>query len=104
MGCSVAVEKTIIADPCTGIQSYIDNSSVNVFPNPSSGQFEITSENADIKSVEVYDMLGEKVYSSQISNLKSQISLDLSDKSAGIYFLRLKTNKGTSVTKIVISK
>jgi hypothetical protein len=74
---------------------------VSVYPNPSNGIFTIQSseENA---TVEVYTMLGEKISSCQMVSGKTDI--DLSSRQAGIYLLKIKTNKGIVMKKIAILK
>ena len=64
---------------------------VNVYPNPSHGVFiiEMNSEQLKVNSeVEVYNMLGEKVYS-QYSLPNTKYSIDLSNQPAGIYLYRI---------------
>jgi hypothetical protein len=72
-----------------------------ISPNPTSGAFEVRSEKLRVESVEIYNMMGEKVYSSIINSQSSIINLDAPN---GVYFLQLKTSEGTAVKKIVISK
>jgi PKD repeat protein len=71
--------------------------SVNIFPNPSKSIFHI-SISEKISSLEVYDILGNKIYeTSVLQNL-----LDLSGKSKGIYFLHLKHDSKTVIFEKLI--
>ncbi len=80
-------------------ESYFENI-VNVYPNPSNGKFEVRSETSEVKGLEVYNVYGEKLYAEQLFYPKSIIlNLNLSD---GIYFLRIISDKGIAVKKIVI--
>lgn len=67
---------------------------LNVYPNPSSGLFnlQVKSGEPKPKSLEVYNVLGEKVYSSQLSTLTSQFTIDLSNQPAGVYLYILANN------------
>jgi hypothetical protein len=65
---------------------------LRIFPNPNNGIFQIgiSNEQLIIKStVEIYNMLGERVYSKQFSTFNFQLSIDLSDQPAGIYLYRV---------------
>jgi hypothetical protein len=73
----------------------------NIFPNPTTGKFTVAAGNSQYK-MEIYNMMGEKVYSS-IANTPTTI--DLSDNYNGIYFLRLTDEKGTTQSqKLILAK
>lgn len=63
-------------------------SSINVFPNPTSGivQIEFTAPRAD--KITVFKLSGEQVLSIHPGNGK-KISIDLSNESSGIYLLEM---------------
>ena len=75
--------------------------SLSAYPNPATNEIRIESSEFKIQSVEIYNVLGEKVFQSQISNLKSQISLDISKLNSGIYFVSVGTNEGKVVRKLI---
>ncbi|MFH1005804.1 MAG: T9SS type A sorting domain-containing protein, partial [Bacteroidota bacterium] len=83
-----------------GINELSLENTVSIYPNPTTGKFQVSSSVFQIKEVEVYNMYGEKTYSQQNLNLNS-LTLDLQN---GIYFLQLKTEQGTINKKIVIQK
>ncbi len=72
---------------------------VEIYPNPSSGNFEILVSNAANAKLEVVDALGRSVYSSTIG--KGQLSLEL--KKSGMYFFHIKSS-GELITRKVIVK
>ncbi len=74
-----------------------------IYPNPTSGEFQVSSDKYQISSIEIYNVYGEKVYE-KLSITNSPLSLNLSEAKNGIYFLQLKTNEGIAVKKLVISK
>ncbi len=88
----------------TGVDTKGNENSISVFPNPTTGQFQIQidSENefkSDGYRIEIVNMLGEKVYS---SNIRHQVSnINISDKPTGIYFLHLKSNTKTYNQKVI---
>jgi hypothetical protein len=82
-------------------------SSVQVYPNPGNGKFTIQwSAVSGQWSVEVYNILGEKVYSSNYALTTNHYSLDLSSCPSGVYFYRVIANIGNIIGegKLVIAK
>ncbi len=73
------------------------NKSIYVFPNPTNGLIHIKSNHLfEILEITLYNTLGTNIK----INLTNE-SIDLSDISSGIYFLRLKTSKGMITKKIM---
>ncbi|MCH8331058.1 MAG: SBBP repeat-containing protein [Bacteroidetes bacterium] len=85
----------------TGIKDRIP-SLVTIFPNPSEGSIQIISFIANIEKIEVLDMLGRTIYLQWIN--ENNHSLDLSESSEGIYFIRIKTTNELITSKIVLSR
>jgi hypothetical protein len=80
------------------------NAKLNVYPNPSNGKFVLeyySLEKNKNGTVEVYNMIGKKVYS-QNELPPSQTTFDFSSLPSGVYFLNFKTENNTVVKKIVI--
>jgi len=78
--------------------------SFEVFPNPSSGIFYLTSDvitgNFDYQ---IIDISGKVVYSSELVLSKNQrVSLDVSFLNKGIYFLKLQKEGSQFVEKLII--
>jgi len=79
-----------------------------VYPNPSNGEFTVSIKNYELgitSSVEVYNMLGEKIYS-QFLIPNSSFLIDLSNKPNGIYFYRILSDVGGVLGegKLIIQK
>jgi alpha-tubulin suppressor-like RCC1 family protein len=71
-------------------------------PNPVTTELVVrSSELGDINEIIIYNPLGEKVFQSHVSNLTSQISVDVSQLPSGIYFIRVKTDKGIRTKNFV---
>ncbi|RYF95295.1 MAG: T9SS type A sorting domain-containing protein [Chitinophagaceae bacterium] len=72
--------------------------SVIVYPNPASGVITIASAH-DIEKIEVYDVHGRLL---QVSHAWGrEVVLKLTDYASGSYFIRILTDKGSSVQKIL---
>ena len=63
----------------------------------SPGRLQIDTKSS-IESIVVYGMDGKRVFQGKLSGN----SIDLSDKSAGLYFVKVKTAPGSIIRKIVI--
>lgn len=75
------------------------NNSVLVFPNPSIGKFQVSSLKSQVLSLEIYNVMGESIYS--LNRLFTSSLIDLSAQPNGIYFLKIKTEQGIISKKIV---
>lgn len=72
-----------------------------IYPNPSSGTFTIESSERRYE-ITITNILGEKILSQKIFSDRTEI--DLSNQSSGIYFIRINSEKGSAVKKIIVSK
>lgn len=80
-----------------------DQTSVNVYPNPANGDvlnvdLGEVSQRADVF---LFDMQG-KLHIAQSYGAENLIQLDISNLNNGMYILKVKTDKGFSVTKISV--
>jgi hypothetical protein len=92
-----------------GVPSLTDKSNVVVYPNPSNGNFTLTFSHPELVSgsqtIEVYNVLGEKVYS-QFIIPNSSFIINLSSQPNGIYLYRVITEDGNLMGegKLVIER
>lgn len=87
-----------------GINTLTKVSGIKVYPNPNTGNFNITVEDpkSDI-AISVYNLLGEVVKTIKTSPLKSTYAVDL-DVANGVYLVKV-TNGGASTTqKVTVNK
>lgn len=83
----------------SGIESKLNSDEdVTVYPNPNNGIFNFSLTNKDI-NVELINSQGQIIYEKK-SVLNNRI--DVKGTNAGIYFLRITTDKETKVTKVII--
>ena len=95
-GCTSASE-TLIGVGYPNAVDEMENCGNLVYPNPSNGTFNINLGKSQW-NVEVYDIMGRKVYESRMEG-NSIIDLGLYPK--GLYFLKVNTINGISIQKIV---
>lgn len=78
---------------------------IQIFPNPTNSILTITFPHQymnDFNLIEIYNTLGELVYSQKINSLQNQITINLSDLSEGIYFLEILQQNKLFQNKIII--
>ncbi|MBL4753048.1 MAG: SBBP repeat-containing protein [Flavobacteriales bacterium] len=95
--CTNSDTSQLFVDQPTGILGSSGTSSVFVIPNPSSGLFTVQSVHK-MSSLSIFNILGEKIYSTTRSFTKSTI-IDLSNQPTGIYFYEVTTVKGDVIGK-----
>lgn len=81
-----------------GNSDFENVTSITIYPNPSTGIFNIVSQqNA---SVEIYDLLGKLVYSQSL--VSGTNSIDISNFNAGVYLLKATdANGNTEIHKLI---
>ena len=72
---------------------------VLVFPNPAERELRIKNAEFRIESVEIYNVLGEKVFSQTTTSSKQTINV--AKLSPGIYFVKVRSEKEERVVKFV---
>ena len=76
------------------------NTSINIFPNPSSGIIFIESPQAIITGVEITDITGRTVVSKNSHD--NYLQIDFGNKSGGIYFVTVRTKRKSFVKKLTL--
>jgi len=104
---NIEVLDTVISIPITIKLLIIENilsqetESIKIFPNPTTGQLRIEVEGQarnDLQSVEIFDVYGRKILEPSLTVLRSY---DLTVLQAGIYFLKIETEEGIVVKKVI---
>lgn len=83
----------------TGIEENSMMKSISVYPNPSTGIFNIPSSEK-YSEITIYDMLGKKVYGQAKQGLSGIINMSAFAK--GIYYLQVTENNGGTKTEKII--
>jgi ELWxxDGT repeat protein len=85
----------------TGITSITENKyHVSIYPNPGSGVFNLQINESDNTSIEIYNVIGEKVLVYRLQNSLSEF--DLSNFNSGVYNIRvIKNNALVYRTKLI---
>lgn len=81
----------------------IENSNYIIYPNPSNGVFTINSSRTEDLKIQVFNLLGERVYKKVLE--VNTNSINLSNLNSGMYLMSIETPSKTTVTKkIMIEK
>lgn len=85
----------------TGTDLLTQSDAVALIPNPNNGQFAIITGNGAMASaaVEIYNLSGEKVFASEM--LPPGYEIDISDQPAGIYMVRVLSERGTRILRVL---
>lgn len=78
------------------------SANTKLYPNPTSSQF--TVEGANIKKVEVYNLLGQKVFETENTEHKTTTHIDASNWNKGIYLVNITNQNGSIETKKLVLK
>lgn len=71
--------------------SVFNNKEVMIYPNPAREQVLITVKNKPIEKIQLFNVLGQRVMSTEGNNL-AKMNLDISPYDDGVYFLKINQN------------
>ena len=74
----------------TGIQEISSNNGINVYPNPNNGNYIVNTTEKGL--IEVYNILGEKVFNTQLNAGYNQVNM--ANQSKGVYVYRILSQNG----------
>jgi hypothetical protein len=99
---------TSVSNKYSNVVTKVDENSleqsVSIFPNPSAGKFTFLYKSSELKNlqfnIEVYNVLGEKIYD-QLKD-SNDFDIDLADQTKGVYFIKVKTGEELFTSRLVI--
>ena len=98
-GCSNSITKKAVAT--TSINNINNNNSINIYPNPNAGSFTVSNADGSSMKVEIYNVLGEKVYTK--TTTEGSLAVNLDENAKGIYLVKVTVNGVTSTSKITVT-
>lgn len=103
------IDSSVLCEPSSdtskfiyvGVQNELSNQSI-IYPNPSVDEVFISTF-FPVKKVEIYDLLGQIIYSTEIIETKF-LKIDLTSFTKGIYLFRVATINGIHTEKVMITR
>lgn len=83
-----------------GLGDYFSLNRIELFPNPSKGEVKLLNSGNERIQIEIYDANGKAVYKED--DLSGEASIDLSHLARGIYMIKLRSESGTGLKKLVL--
>ncbi len=74
------------------------DNSIKVYPNPANGIVTITAD-SNLQTIQLFDVQGRLLETGIINDMTTTV--DLSARAAGMYFVKVTTDKGSKVEKVV---
>jgi len=103
-GCEADAEATInVTSSCAGTEENELANAVNVFPNPTTGQLNVSFNGfGSDTQIEIVNVQGKRVYATQVSATENFTqTLDLATFSNGVYYIRISGKAGVVVKTLV---
>lgn len=86
----------VLGAPTLGLEKELLENSISIFPNPVNSELTIKTNTVKIQQVVLYDLIGKSIKQFDVE----KENVDFSAITAGIYMLKLQTDKGVLVKKI----
>lgn len=98
-GNNIFIDDINLFDAAVGIKTYEDPISVNLFPNPATDLFSITSSEI-IEEISVKNVLGQSCYYAKPNHKMVSLTVD----NEGLYFVTVKAGGQTTTRKLIVKR
>jgi hypothetical protein len=99
--CSYSDYTTIVVNLCTGVNENTTLNKVNIYPNPTNGLVHINLENNNGAINYSVSTIEGRIVTQKSNVTTNKMTINLSNESKGIYFLRIEDNSSSKVYKII---
>jgi hypothetical protein len=98
----------IIIDPSlqTSTSELIDESMVNLYPNPASQEvrLDFSTQLPIVSSISIFNSLGQQLITNTSNFEKNGITWSLNGFTSGIYYFKIQTEKGVLTKRVIVQK
>ena len=98
------VDNLVVRENALSVEEFETDNNFVIFPNPSSGIFNIKTTTVNKFNINVYDVTGKVIL--QQNNIKpdnNTYTLDISEYASGMYFLNITTETSKVTKKIILN-
>jgi hypothetical protein len=74
---------------------------IQIYPNPTKDEFSVISYQLSVISIEIFDVYGRKLSPNHLITSSPNHLINISHLQAGVYFLKINTDKGEVIKKVV---
>lgn len=86
-----------------GIEENRNPISISIYPNPSTGLFNVDLDDVGPISLSLFSLKGQVLQTIEYQDYEDSIMLDLSNFSKGIYLLKITSDKSITYKKIIVN-
>ncbi|MBT6745437.1 MAG: T9SS type A sorting domain-containing protein [Flavobacteriales bacterium] len=105
-GCPASDDVNVTVDICGGVDELSNVFSVDIYPNPTKGEFviNVNSVTNTEANISIYSVEGKLVYSNtmQLNKGMTSTEVELTGIATGIYHIELNTDTESSIKKLII--
>ena len=83
----------------TSLENNVKSNSINIFPNPTEGQFKINNLTNN-SNILITDITGRIIYQNNVNS--NELTIDLSEQPTGVYFINISDNKTSYTQKLIV--
>ena len=100
-GCISADTSSVLNVIINNIYATNGNSTISIYPNPSTGLFQISGVKDESSSfdISVCNLLGATIYN--FSNINKNQAINIADAAPGIYLVQVKSNNAIATFKVL---
>ncbi len=100
-GWNPSFDNFIATNLTSNVKTIQNQNGISVLPNPSTGMVQVTASGFSNQAhVEVFNILGSKMFSGNLSGGKA--TLDLSDLKSGVYLIKVTEGKQVAVSRLIL--
>lgn len=93
--------KASATDSLLGVDEVVSTIDFSVYPNPATNLVTVSSSsNFSINAIDMFDVNGRMIKSMTTDNL-TNVDVNISDLSTGVYMMKISSEQGTSIKKII---
>lgn len=99
---SIRNDSVFVEEPASNVKNVSNEKNLSIFPVPAQNSITIAVENGLIQSYVIYNITGQQLINTNAN--QAVVEVDLNAFEAGVYFVKVNTDKSTEVATIQVVK